>query len=104
MTAFMPCKTVFAARPDHPRINGQVECMNCTLKEATVKRYYYDNHQQSREHLYNFLNACNFARRLKTLQKLTPYQYINQSWRNKPERFIINTSHHKMGLNTLASC
>jgi len=76
MTAFMPCKTVFAARPDHPRINGQVECMNCTPKEATVKRYYYDNHQQSREHLYNFLNACNFARRLKTLQKLTPYKYI----------------------------
>ena len=55
---------------------GQVERMNRTLKEATVKRYHYENHQQLREHLYNFMNAYNFARRLKTLRGLTPYEYI----------------------------
>ena len=44
---------------NHPWTNGQVERMNRTLKEATVKRYYYDNHQQLREHLYNYLNAYN---------------------------------------------
>ena len=30
----------------HPWINGQVERMNRTIKDATVKRYHYDSHQQ----------------------------------------------------------
>jgi hypothetical protein len=85
---------------NHPWTNGQVERMNRTLKEATVKRYYYDNHQQLREHLHNFLNAYNFAKRLKTLQGLTPYEYIIKCWQKEPERFKINPAHHKVGLNS----
>jgi hypothetical protein len=86
---------------NHPWTNGQVERMNRTLKEATVKRYYYDNHQQLREHLYNFLNAYNFAKRLKNLQGLTPYEYIIKCWQKEPKRFKINPAHHKVGLNIL---
>jgi transposase InsO family protein len=37
--------------PNHPWTNGQVERMNRTLKEATVKRYYYESHPQLRAHL-----------------------------------------------------
>ena len=48
--------------------------MNRTLKEATVRRYHYETHQQLREHLEAFLNAYNFAKRLKTLRGLTPYE------------------------------
>jgi hypothetical protein len=41
--------------------------MNRTLKDATVGRYYYDSHDQLRQHLDDFISAYNFARRLKTL-------------------------------------
>lgn len=85
---------------NHPWTNGQVERMNRTLKEATVKRYHYTNHQQLKEHLYTFLDAYNFAKRLKTLKGLTPYEYIFKCWQNQPERFKIKPSHHIAGLNT----
>ena len=87
-------------KPNHPWTNGQVERMNRTLKEATVKRYHYENHAQLKEHLANFLNAYNFAKRLKTLRGLTPYEHIIQCWQNEPKRFKINPAHHKVGLNT----
>ena len=38
-------------KPGHPWTNGQVERMHRTLKEATVKRYDYENQQQLKEHL-----------------------------------------------------
>jgi transposase InsO family protein len=87
-------------KPNHPWTNGQVERMNRTLKEATVKRYHYQSHAQLKEHIANFLNAYNFAKRLKTLQGLTPYEYIIKCWQNEPDRFIVNPAHHKVGLNS----
>ena len=52
--------------------NGQVERMNRTIKDATVKRYHYEPHDQLVRHLADFVAAYNFARRLKTLTGLTP--------------------------------
>lgn len=60
----------------HPWTNGQVERMNRTLKEATVHRYHYENHDQLRTHLGAFLLAYNHAKRLKTLKGLTPHEYV----------------------------
>jgi hypothetical protein len=37
--------------------NGQVERMNRTIKEATVKRYHYDSQAQLTAHLHDFINA-----------------------------------------------
>lgn len=83
----------------HPWTNGQVERMNRTIKDATVKRYHYDNHEQIKTHLADFVNAYNFGRRLKTLKGLTPYEYICKLWANEPQRFRIDPIHHMPGLN-----
>ena len=87
-------------KPKHPWTNGQVERMNRTIKEATVKRYHYDSHTQLTAHLRDFIDAYNYARRLKTLRGLTPYEYICKIWATEPERFIINPHHQMPGLNT----
>jgi len=87
-------------KPNHPWTNGQVERMNRTIKEATVKRYYYDSHDQLKAHLHSFVMAYNFARRLKTLKGLTPYEFICKIWTNEPDRFIFNPFQHIVGLNT----
>jgi IS30 family transposase len=84
----------------HPWTNGQVERMNRTIKEATVKRYHYDSHQQLRTHLDDFINAYNFGRRLKTLKGLTSYEYICKIWTIEPERFKLDPIHQMPGLNT----
>jgi transposase-like protein len=85
-------------KPKHPWTNGQVERMNRTIKEATVHRYFYETHQQLLEHLTTFILAYNFARRLKTLKGLTPYEYICQQWQEQPERFLTDPSHLTLGL------
>ncbi len=52
-------------KPNHPWTNGQVERMNRTIKDATVKRFHDDDHTQLRTHLTDFMAAYNFARRLR---------------------------------------
>ena len=88
--------------------------MNRTIKEGeaeqklilrinfllNVKRYHYDTHQQLRRHLADFVTAYNFARRLKTLKGLTPYEFICKRWTIEPERLILNRIHLMPGLNT----
>jgi transposase InsO family protein len=87
-------------KPNHPWTNGQVERMNRTIKEATVKRYHYDSHDLLRTHLADFLAAYNFARRLKMLNGLTLYEYICKIWTSELERFILDPIHQMPGLNT----
>lgn len=84
----------------HPWTNGQVERMNRTLKEATVKKYYYETHNHLKAHMQAFLMAYNFARRLKTLKGLTPYEYICKIWTKEPERFNVDPFQHTVGLNS----
>lgn len=80
--------------------NGQVERMNRTIKDATVKRYHYADHDQLRQHLDDFIAAYNYARRLKTLRGLTPYENIVRCWTEKPKQFRVNPAHHMPGPNT----
>jgi transposase InsO family protein len=84
---------------NHPWTNGQVERMNRTIKDATIRRFYYETHQSLRTHLATFLDAYNFAKRLKSLRGLTPYERICQLWTEQPRRFRLNPLHHMAGLN-----
>ena len=86
-------------KPKHPWTNGQVERMNRTIKDATVKRFHYDDHNQLRRHLGDFIDAYNFARRLKTLKGLTPYEFICKQWTVEPERCTLDPIHQMPGLN-----
>jgi transposase InsO family protein len=83
----------------HPWTNGQVERMNRTLKEATVRTYDDETHDHLKEHVYAFLMAYHFATRLKTLTGLTPYEYICPYWQKDPERWTMKPCHHTLGLN-----
>src|SRR5215204_2167124 len=87
-------------KPRHPWTNGQVERMNRTIKDATVRRYHYDSHDQLRQHLSDFVTAYTFARRLKTLKGLTPYAFICKRWTHEPERFRLDPLHQMPRLNT----
>ena len=86
-------------KPKHPWTNGQVERMNRTIKDATVRRYHYDAHEQLERHLADFVTAYNFARRLKTLRGLTPYEFVCKQWTAEPQRFHANPLHQMPGLN-----
>ena len=79
--------------------------MNRTIKEATVKRSYYGSQDQFRAYLSYFVAAYNFARRLKILRgltpyELTPYEYVVKCWTEEPDRFKINPRKHMPGPNT----
>jgi transposase InsO family protein len=82
----------------HPWTNGQVERMNRTVKEATVRRYHYQNEQQLNTHLQRFLQAYNGARRLKKLRGKTPYEFVCAEYAKNPGIFIRDPAHDLPGL------
>ena len=61
--------------------------MNRTIKDATVKRYFYETHDQLRTHLRDLVDAYNLGRRLKTLNELTPFEFVCKRWTTEPEQY-----------------
>jgi hypothetical protein len=59
--------------------------MNRTIKDAIVRRFRHQAHDPLRSHLADFAQAYNFAKRLKTLKGLTPYEFICKAWQTQPE-------------------
>ena len=68
-------------------------------QRRSVERYHYDSHEQLRAHLADFITAYNFARRLKVLKGLSPYEYICNAWTKEAGRFILDPIHQMPGLN-----
>ena len=87
----------------HPWTNGQAERMNRTIKDFTVKKYYYDTKKQLAEHVHDFLMAYNFSKKLKSLKFLTPYEKILKTWDENKSLFNSNPHHYLMGLNSYQS-
>ena len=73
--------------------------MNRTIKDATVKRYHYESNGQLVRYLDDFVAAHNFARRLKTLNGLTPYEFTCKSWTTEPKQFSLNPLQQMPGLH-----
>ena len=70
--------------------------MNRTIKDATVKRYSSTKPTMScAAHLRDFVDAYNFARRLKTLKGLTPYEFICKAWTSQPQQIHNSTRSSK---------
>jgi len=68
-------------KPNHPWTNGQVERMNRTIKDATVKRYHYDSHDQLVRHLDDFVAAYNFGRqRTHTRKRCFDITFSGRTW------------------------
>jgi transposase InsO family protein len=84
----------------HPWTNGQVERMNRTIKDATTKTYHYDSITQFEKHLQEFLLVYNFAKKLKSLNFKTPFEFLTEKFKTNPSIFYQNPVHYSRGLNT----
>ena len=98
------CKTHFIehrlTQIKHPWTNGQVERMNRTIKEATVKKYHYESFDALESHLQEFVMTYNCAKKLKILKFKTPLEFLVEKFLNKPILFKYNPHHYYPGLYT----
>lgn len=91
-------------KPRHPWSNGQVERMPRRAARSSKPHDQGRDGQtlslrQLRAQLADFVSACNFARRLKTLRGLTLHEAICKAWSAEPGRFRSNPLHQMPGPN-----
>ena len=61
--------------------------MNRTIKDATIKAFYYPGLDSLKAHVLAFVCAFNFAKHLKALRSKTPYQAVADAWQKNPATF-----------------
>ena len=87
-------------KPKHPWTEGQIERMNRKIKDATVKRFHYESHDQLRRPSGRLHDHLQLRLRLKTFNGLTPHEYSCMVRTSDPDRFILDPIHQMPGLNT----
>jgi transposase-like protein len=75
---------------NHPWTNGLVERMNRSIKEQTVKIYFYEKLHELRKHLELWLLAYNFQKKLKSLNYQAPCDVIGTEYERDPSHFLEN--------------
>lgn len=78
------------APPDHDWLIDQRATPKRQRQAIPPGRPPYESHAHLREHYLGFFDSYNFSRRLKTLNGLTPYQFICRWWREDPECFRVS--------------
>ena len=94
-----------AEATERSKTNGQVEVFNRFIKDNTIKKYKYISKEQLLNHLDNLLIAYNFAKRLKSLKYITPYQkvleiYNDKNLNNNNRLFRTESVNQLMGVNS----
>ena len=75
--------------------------MNRTLKDATVKRYFYETHDQLRAHLQNFVGPpATSPGGSKPSGGQTPYEFICKAWTSRAHRVKISPLQQTAGPNS----
>jgi hypothetical protein len=91
-------------RPGGPRRSSRQRAAEGFLRRArffgTHAPRDKERDDQLRQHLAAFLDAYNFAKRLKTLKGLTPFESICKVWTNEPNRFKHEPIQFTSGLHT----
>jgi len=86
-------------KPFTPQTNGLVERFNRTIKDNTIMKYFYEEKEQLKEHLTQFVLAYNYAKKLKGLNYMTPYEKLVLIFNQNPEYFKDDPCHHLTKLN-----
>ena len=62
-----------------------------------MRSYQHESHDQLRDYVAAFVGAHNFAKRVKALAGLTPFEAICKAWTKEPQRFRLVPDHLTSG-------
>lgn len=74
------------------RSRGAAGLCHSRTSSSTASLLNHETHAEPRSHLLYFVNACSFAKRLKTLKGLILYEFKCRTWTNVPNRFTLKSA------------
>jgi hypothetical protein len=84
----------------HPWTNGQVEPTESHDQGSHRQTLSLRRPRPASRRLADFIDAYTYARRLKALSGLTPYEFVCKRWTSEPDRFTLDPIHQMPGPNT----
>lgn len=72
----------------HPWTNGMVERFNGKIKNKVIRRYLFENVEDLKQKLIEFVNDYNFKARLKQLNYKSPAEYLKVNHNYSVQRIV----------------